>query len=143
MYFLKKIINLFAFAIVFTMVLSCSQDSDQLNSKFIEMKLIAQRDGDYFVGDDCPDECWDGDLDKDCESPPTNCAVICGTRASNQYYTQFTNSVLNDTIISFYANGNGQNVIPLTMTAYSDIVNGNKKFYLITASSSPVKYGIW
>ncbi len=104
-------------------------------------KVISTRSGYDFDGG-CDDETWDGDINHDCAPPATNCVVICGTRSANQYYSQFISAVASGTADDFYQYGNGQYFMQLSITAYSDLINGNRDFVKVTAASNPDKYAL-
>lgn len=104
-------------------------------------KVISARSGYDFDGG-CDDETWDGDINHDCAPPATNFVVICGTRSANQYYIQFISAVSAGTADDFYQYGNGQNFMQLSISAYSDLINGNRDFVMVTAASNPDKYAL-
>ncbi len=134
--------NLFFILFIAVFAFSCSKDSDSItkSNNIIDNSKAQPQQGLFLTS--CDNQTWDGDINHDCESPASNCAVICGEVSTNKYYPDFVKAVKEGTSANFYKNGHGMDVLPITTEAYNDLINGVTNFYKVESAEGD-KYALY
>lgn len=125
--------------------ISCTKSSiletaSNKSSPVVERSMVTITGSDYFSAraGDADAETWNRQSGQgaDCAPPAKDCAVIYTSKfAGNQDFIDFDNAVTNGSISDFYQNGNGNQVISLSTSAFGDLLASSKTFYKVSQTS--------